>query len=139
MKISSGILSLLCIILYFSCTPAPEQEVKDITREFVDALYNLDYGKAQEHCNSQSTAIINFLASNVSQKHISMIEEAGKAEVNILKVSINKDGTTATVLCKITNFLKLGLLDSKPYIEEQTEKRIDLVKENGKWLVNLQM
>lgn len=140
MKTSSRFLSaLLFITLCFSCKHAPEQEVENRAKEFVDALYNLDYEEAQKYCTSQSNTIISFLASNVNEEHLSMAKNAGKAQVVILKADINEDGTTATVLFKITNYLKINLLEGESYIDKETEKEIDLVKEDGKWLVDLHM
>lgn len=130
---------LLCLTFCFSCKHTPEQEVENVTKEFVEALYNLDFEKAQKYCTSQSSAIINFLASNVSEEHLSMVKKAGKAQVDILKADINEDGTTATVICRIANYLKLSLLDNQSHIDKETEKEIDLIKEKGKWLVDIHM
>lgn len=141
MRTFSRLLSvLLFLTLCFSCKHnTPEQEVGNMTKEFVDALYNLNYEKAQTYCTPQSSAIISFLASNISEEHLSMVKKAGKAQVDILKVDINEDETAATVLCKITNYLKLSLLDNQSCIDKEIEKEIDLIKDKGKWVVDLHM
>lgn len=131
--------ALLCLAICFSCKSTPEQEVGNVAKEFVDALYNLDYEKAQSYCTSESSAIISFFASNISEEHLSMVRKAGKAQVDIMNVNISEDETTATVLCKVTNYLKLSLLDNQSRIDEETEKEIDLIKEKDKWLVDLHM
>lgn len=130
---------LLCLTFCSSCEHTPEQEVENVAKEFVEALYNLDYDKAQKYCTSQSSAIISFLASNVSEEHLSMVKRAGKAQVNVLRTDIDEDGTTATVICRIANYLKLNLLDNRSHIDKETEKEIDLIKEKGKWLVDIHM
>ena len=131
--------ALLCLAICFSCKSTPEQEVGNVAKEFVDALYNLDYEKAQSYCTAQSNAIISFFASNISEEHLSMVKKAGKAQIDIINVNICEDETTATVLCRITNYLKLSLLDNQSRIDKETEKEIDLINDNGKWLVDLHM
>ena len=78
-----------------------------------------------------------FFASNISQEAIEKVKKAGRAKAEITKVTLNEDGITATVKCKITNYLKLNFIEETSTIEETSDKEFDLIKSGEIWLVDL--
>lgn len=131
------ILGLLLIVT--ACSRTPEQQIDMVVRDFAEALYNLDYEKAQGLCTPQSALIISLLASNISSKNFEQIKKAGRAKVEISSISINDGRTEATVKCKISNYLKLDIFNDNSFIEKEAEETFYLVKDenNQKWLVEL--
>ena len=78
-----------------------------------------------------------FLASNTNDEDLNTLKKAGDVKVSVIESTVYTGDSTATVNLKISNYVELNMMGSKPTIEKEKVEKVDLVKINDKWLVDL--
>jgi len=132
------LISLPVIILFISCNNQNKQEAEKTAKEFAESFYNMDYKKATELSTSQSSPLIYFIASNVTDNNIKMIKKTGKARATVLKSNINEKDSVGTVICQISNYLQIDYLKNEnSVIINKQEHSFKLANIKGRWLVDL--
>ncbi len=132
---------ILCLILT-SCIKSQRQkdieEIKKLSDNFALNYFNFDFISAQKHCTPESYKWLSFIASNIQQEDIDIINsQENKASVETKHVEFIND-TTATASCRVSNFLKLDTLGQTGQITETAEFNICIIKRNNRWLVKME-
>ena len=123
MRKTINILMVLALITLFSA--CSKNRPPKVAKAFLTALYKMEYDSAKTFCTKDSYGYIEYrrlLESYTFEKEKKQSENIG---INIINTKIT--GDNAECKYKIT-----GVPD-----EEGTEQTIDLIKKDGKWLVDL--
>ena len=137
MKNVNQLFLLLFIPVIVSCSQTPQKQAEKAAVNFSKAMYRLDFDEAKKHCTPDAFKILSFIASNVKEEVIKMMKDAGDVEVTVIESLVNPGDSTATVNLKISNYIQLNMMSGKSFIEKEKEEKVDLVKVNDKWLVDL--
>ncbi len=121
------ILSIAVVLLLLVVTNACINKNKPdkVAKAFLTALYEMNYDSAKTYCTSESYGYLEY--RKLLDSFINKLEEKKNElpNINILSTKISGDSAE----CK---YKLMGIPSEIP--DEQT---IDLVKRNGKWLVDL--
>lgn len=112
-----------------------EEQAEDCALCFGQAFFNLDLHQAAELCTQDSQHWINFMATNLTQADLDLIDASG-ISVLVRKVTLTSD-STAEATVDVSHFMKWHGLEQPATIENDGEFRLDLVKRQGKWLVRM--
>ncbi len=137
MKNVNQLFLLLFIPVIVSCSQTPQKQAEKAAVNFSKAMYGLDFDEAKKYCTPDAFKILSFIASNVKEEDIKMMKDAGDVEVTVIESLVNPGDSTATVNLKISNYIQLNMMSGKSFIEKEKEEKVDLVKVNDKWLVDL--
>ena len=137
MKNVNQLFLLLFIIVVASCSQTPQKQAEKAAVNFSKAMYSLDFDEAKKYCTPDAFKILSFIASNVKEEDIKMMKDAGDVEVTVIESLVNPGDSTATVNLKISNYIQLNMMSGKSFIEKEKEEKVDLVKVDDKWLVDL--
>ena len=121
-------LVLLVVVSMGACKSGGKPET--VAKEFLTALNKMDYDKAKTFGTEETGKMVDMIKSFSSMggdeaKLAEAKKKTEKAEIEILKTEMNGD-TAAVCQYKVK-----GIEGQEP-----KEDKIDLVKRNGKWLVN---
>lgn len=135
-SVASGITLLFFSLLFASCNKNKSPE--KVAFEFQKAIENYDFESAKKWVIPEGAAMIDFAAMVTSEEHKKLRKEH-KADIRVDSTFIDESGTSANVYLTVLNPIPTNILDEdKVEISaEPTTKNIELVKRDGKWLVNL--
>lgn len=138
-------LTVLLVVMaaYFLSTAdsAENKAKKEITAtvdKFATCYFNFDFNNTATTCTPESMKWLSFISTNILQEDIDIIksqEEGSRHET--IEITLTSD-TTATVTCKVYNFLKIDTLGRAGHMTEQATYKIPAVKRNSKWLVKME-
>lgn len=133
---------IISLHISYSCSDGIHTEEIDKATNVVDSFaghyFNLELKASQSFCTPESNLWLSFLASNISQEDIDVINEQEEpANTDIDNIELTSD-TSATATCTAKNFLKLDTLGRTGRIIDEEKYMINLVKRNGKWLVKME-
>lgn len=134
------ILCLLAICSVFSCGNNTEGEeyLKTCAQDFGNAYFNMNLHKALDFCTPESKVWIRYLATNLTQEDLNVLnaeEEASVAEVE--NVAMTSD-SLAIVTIRVNHYLELGAIGHTGTLGHDGRFRIHLVKRKGKWKVRME-
>lgn len=119
-KLFSFVWVALAIFTIASC--GKKSDPKDVAKNFLENLKNMDYENAKKFGTPETGKMLEMLASFSSMVPDSMKNEAKKEKVEIKDAKEDGDKCTVT------------FTSSKA---PEKEEKINLVKKDGKWLVNM--
>jgi hypothetical protein len=128
---------LVSIILCGTSCDSTKHEITLVATSYAESFYNYDYKTAAQFVTNESKHIIVFYSSNVSQSDLDQYNHSKKIKVEIEDVKLNDEYNEATVTMKITNMLKISLLNKPDTTIKEKEIHLDLKLVDGKWLVDL--
>lgn len=131
-----------CLSVTCSCSrDAMSQEMDEALKaadNFAGCYFNYELEATKDYCTPESVVWLSFLASNINQEDIDIINEQDKpATVETKDVEMTSD-TTAVAICEVRNFLKLDTLGRPGEIASKALYPIPLVKRDGRWLVRME-
>lgn len=134
--------AVMSLHISYSCSDGIHTEeiekATNVVDSFVGHYFNLDLKASLSYCTPESNLWLSFLASNINQEDIDVINEQEEpAKTEIENVELISD-TSATATCIVKNFLKLDTLGKPGRIVDEEKYMINLVKRNGKWLVKME-
>jgi hypothetical protein len=100
-------------------------------------MYGLNFDEAKEFCTPDAEKILVFIASNTNDEDLNTLKKAGDVKVSVIESTVYPGDSTATVKLKISNYVQLNMMGGKPAIEKEKQEKVDLVRINDKWLVDL--
>lgn len=131
--------TLIFTILLFVCSScqqhASENQPEETASNFSKAFYNFNYPEAKKWSTSSSLPYLTFLASNTQQTHLDYLKVQGGANVTVLTSLVDSDAQAAIVVCEIKNSLRITPINGKAEKITAIQDTLQLVKEDGKWLV----
>ena len=130
MKRIFNLLVMTFVLMMAGCSVSNTPE--DVAVAFMEALHRCEFEEAKKYCSKDSKGAID--------KQIAFVEEMkkkgrfDKSEITEPKVSlvsseISEDGESAVVRVKVENSSMSMKKNNEPL-----EVRVDMVKEDGKWL-----
>lgn len=134
---------LLCVsVAFMSCSVGhatdDEEDIALAADSFVYGYFNFDFSKAVRFCTPESGKWLKFRATNVLQEDIDIIkaqQEGATYAINEIKII---DDTTATVDCKVFNYLQTDTLGRPGCMKKSGRYKFKAVKRTGKWLIKME-
>lgn len=115
-------LCFLAVMTMFSCSSS--QSPGQVAIDFLQSIENGDIKKARELSTEASGAMIGMLESPMFKEELKKAAEASNTKYEVIDTKIDGDKAICT----------LKMIDGKS-TEGQTE--LNLVKKDGKWLVDM--
>ncbi len=115
--LSSVAIVLLCVLMLASCN---SNSPKNVAEKWLTDFYHMDYKAAKETSTEKTKSVLDMLEQLGAMVPDSQKQNAKKVQVTVKDVKEEGDKATATYTVS----------------DDTQEKTINLVKENGKWLVN---
>ena len=99
--------------------------------------FECNYKEAYRQCTAESEKWITFVASNVNDSDLTVINAIETDASFEIKDIERESDTTATVKAEANNYMKMSAITRKGEIAEKDTYSLNLKRRNGKWLVNL--
>ena len=109
-----------------------------IADSFATNFYNWRLEKAFKYCTAESKTQISYLASNISEKDIELINKRNEdASIEITNTEMLEGGLKAKISMKIYNSFKMKDINSDVQLNKERDVTINLIKTNEGWKVDL--
>lgn len=140
MKIS--FLTIICLLIFGSCTKhnksEDEENIISVTDLFASNYFNLKLKEAIPLCTPESEKWIRFMASNIFQEDIEVINNNTENTTHETDEVNYMNDTLATVKCNVYNVFKIDTIGRPGRISEHEVYNINVVKRDGKWLIKME-
>lgn len=140
MKIS--FLTIICLLIFGSCTKhyqsEDEENIISVTDQFASNYFNFKLKEAIPLCTPESEKWIRFMASNIFQEDIDVINNNTKSTTHETDEVNYVNDTLATVKCDAYNVFKIDTIGHPGRISEHEVYNINVVKRDGKWLIKME-
>lgn len=140
MKIS--FLTIICLLIFGSCTKhyqsEDEEDIMSVTDLFASSYFKLKLKEAIPLCTPESEKWIRFMASNIFQEDIDVINGNTESTTHETDGVNYVNDTLATVKCDVYNVFKIDTIGQPGRISEHEVYNINVVKRDGKWLVKME-
>lgn len=138
--IFSATLLLATIISFISSCQriSNSNDMTIVADSFVTNFYNWRLEKAFKYCTAESNTQISYLASNISEKDIELINKRNEdASIKITNTEMQEGGVKARISMKIYNSFKMKDINSDVQLNKERDVTINLIKTNEGWKVDL--
>lgn len=138
--IFSATLLLTTIISFISSCQriSNSNDMTIVADSFATNFYNWRLEKAFKYCTAESKTQISYLASNISEKDIELINKRNEdASIEITNTEMQDGGIKARISMKIYNSFKMKDINSDVQLNKERDVTINLIKTNEGWKVNL--
>ena len=138
--IFSATLLLATIISFISSCQriSNSNDMTIVADSFATNFYNWRLEKAFKYCTAESKTQISYLASNISEKDIELINKRNEdASIEITNTEMQDGGIKARISMKIYNSFKMKDINSDVQLNKERDVTINLIKTNEGWKVNL--
>lgn len=128
----------LAMLACLSCSDGKEEkEIADVAASFARDYFGCKYTEARQLCTDSSEKWIKFVASNVSDSDLTVLNSApSDAEFEVTDVDLTGD-STATASIEARNYLKLDAITRHGELSTSDTYRFTIECHNGKWMVHL--
>ena len=136
----SATLLLATIISFISSCQriSNSNDMTIVADSFATNFYNWRLEKAFKYCTAESKTQISYLASNISEKDIELINKRNEdASIEITNTEMQEGGVKARISMKIYNSFKMKDINSDVQLNKERDVTINLIKTNGGWKVDL--
>ena len=125
------IFALLPLLAFAACSGGGGPEV--VAEKFIKAVYTADFEGAKQYCTDETKQTIDFIAAFAAEKK----DEMKKADVTIEQKSVvvAEDENSAEVTLIVHGSLDLN----KGEVVDAKEEKLQVVKVDGKWLVDYKL
>lgn len=128
----------LAILSCTACSSNKEdKEIEATALAFMQNYFECNYKEAYRQCTAESEKWITFVASNVNDSDLTVINAIETDASFEIKDIDRESDTTATVKTEANNYMKMSAITRKGEIAEKDTYSLNLKRRNGKWLVNL--
>ncbi len=129
-KLSLFLIAVMAFVLS-SCGGASSPE--QVATDFYKAYCAADFEKAGNYSTESTKQLLTFVTAMMEAADLDQMK-ASKPEITVDETTVSEDGNTATVKLSIT-----GMYDytNHELSKEAVKEDCNLVKENGKWKVNM--
>ena len=113
-------------------------DITIVADSFATNFYNWRLEKALKYCTAESKTQISFLASNISEKDIELINQRNEdASIEITNTGMLEESIKARISMKIYNSFKMKDINSDIQLNKERDVTINLIKTNEGWKVDL--
>ena len=133
------LLFVITINLTSSCQRiSNSNDITIVADSFATNFYNWRLEKALKYCTAESKTQISFLASNISEEDIELINQRNEdASIEITNTGMLEEGIKARISMKIYNSFKMKDINSDVQLNKERDVTINLIKTNEGWKVDL--
>ena len=133
------LLFVITINLTSSCQRiSNSNDITIVADSFATNFYNWRLEKALKYCTAESKTQISFLASNISEEDIELINQRNEdASIEITNTGMLEEGFKARISMKIYNSFKMKDINSDIQLNKERDVSINLIKTNEGWKVDL--
>lgn len=133
------LLFVITINLTSSCQRiSNSNDITIVADSFATNFYNWRLEKALKYCTAESKTQISFLASNISEEDIELINQRNEdASIEITNTGMLEEGIKARISMKIYNSFKMKDINSDIQLNKERDVSINLIKTNEGWKVDL--
>ncbi len=133
------LLFVITINLTSSCQRiSNSNDITIVADSFATNFYNWRLEKALKYCTAESKTQISFLASNISEEDIELINQRNEdASIEITNTGMLEEGFKARISMKIYNSFKMKDINSDIQLNKERDVTINLIKTNEGWKVDL--
>ena len=132
---------LLTTIISFMSSCQRITNSNDITvvaDSFATNFYNWRLEKAFKYCTEESKTQICYLASNISEEDVELINQKNEdASIEITNTEMLEEGIKVRISIKIYNSFKMKDINSYVQLNKERDVTINLIKTNEGWKVDL--
>ena len=108
-------------------------------KEFAEAYFNYDFGKAAQYATDNSRKWIEFKASNIGEDDIAILREQENGATVEITDADQYNENNATVSLRISNFLETDTLGGKGHVVDEASINLHLqLTTEGKWKVRME-
>ena len=138
LRILPALLTLVAAPLLCSCSSDKDEEkAGETAKSFAENYFGCRYAKAAELCTPESRRWIEFVATNVGDSDLYVLNNSAEEAAFEVKDMTVGDDSTATCTIEADNYLRLSSIEDKGRIASSDNYKLRLVHKNGKWLVAL--
>lgn len=136
---SATLLLATIISLISSCQKiSNSNDMTIVADSFATNFYNWRLEKAFKYCTAESKTQISYLASNISEEDVELINKRNEdASIEITNTEMLEGGLKARILMKIYNSFKMKDINSDVQLYKERDVTINLIKTNEGWKVDL--
>ena len=136
---SATLLLATIISLMSSCQKiSNSNDMTIVADSFATNFYNWRLEKAFKYCTAESKTQISYLASNISEEDVELINKRDEdASIEITNTEILEGGIKARISMKIYNSFKMKDINSDVQLNKERDVTINLIKTNEGWKVDL--
>ena len=109
-----------------------------MTDQFASNYFNFKLKEAIPLCTPESEKWIRFMASNIFQEDIDVINNNTESTTHETDEVNYVNDTLATVKCDAYNVFKIDTIGRPGRISEHEVYNINVVKRDGKWLIKME-
>ena len=133
------LLFVITINLTSSCQRiSNSNDITIVADSFATNFYNWRLEKALKYCTAESKTQISFLASNISEEDIELINQRNEdASIEITNTGMLEEGIKARISMKIYNSFKMKDINSEVQLNKERDVTFNLIKVNDGWKVDL--
>ena len=133
------LLFVITINLTSSCQRiSNSNDITIVADSFATNFYNWRLEKALKYCTAESKTQISFLASNISEEDIELINQRNEdASIEITNTGMLEEGIKARISMKIYNSFKMKDINSEVQLNKERDVTFNLIKVNEGWKVDL--
>lgn len=136
--LSSVLLSLAAVAPIVSCTSSKDEEMaEEAVKNFAENYFGCKYSEAAEQCTPESRRWIEFVATNVSDSDLQVLNNSLDETSFEVKDMTVGDDSTANCVVEAHNYLRLSSIEDKGQIAPSDSYSLKLVHKGGRWLVAL--
>ena len=125
------IFALLPLLAFAACSGGGGPEV--VAEKFIKAVYTADFEGAKQYCTDETKQTIDFIAAFAAEKK----DEMKKADVTIEQKSVVVAGDENSA--EVTLIVHGSLDLDKGEVVDAKEEKLQVVKVDGKWLVDYKL
>ena len=133
------LLFVITINLTSSCQKiSNSNDMTIVADSFATNFYNWRLEKAFKYCTAESKTQISYLASNISEEDVELINKRDEdASIEITNTEILEGGIKARISMKIYNSFKMKDINSEVQLNKERDVTFNLIKVNEGWKVDL--
>ena len=133
------LLFVITINLTSSCQRiSNSNDITIVADSFATNFYNWRLEKALKYCTAESKTQISFLASNISEEDIELINQRNEdASIEITNTGMLEEGIKARISMKIYNSFKMKDINNEVQLNKERDVTFNLIKSNEGWKVDL--
>ena len=132
-------LTIICLLIFGSCTKhyqsEDEENIISVTDQFASNYFNLKLKEAIPLCTPESEKWIRFMASNIFQEDIDVINNNTESTTHETDEVNYVNDTLATVKFDAYNVFKIDTIGRPGRKSEHEVYNINVVKRDGRWLI----
>lgn len=117
---------------------ACNKEIEKCVEGFSDAYFNYDLAKALEFCTPESRKWIEFLASNIGEADLEVLNAQEKrAQAEVKDIIYNIGDTAGTAIVEVGDYLQMDTIGHTMRLVDESTFTLDFVYKDSKCRIRM--